>query len=161
MKSLKYVFTNDTCGNLARADHEKGKIQLGRAYDGDAGFDLHIYLQDGLNQYSLHPGKRVLVSAGIAIEIPQGYYGRIVHRSSTEYKLGLRVVEATIDAGYRGPLFVHLQNLGREYTGIPLENGMKLAQLILTKVEPFYTELVTELSPSVRDIKGFGSSSNA
>lgn len=153
--TLNYIFTDDEFGEMARTDTDMGRIQqLSQAYEGDAGLDLYVYIQGG--QFVLKPGERTLLSTGVAVEIPIGYYARIVHRSSTEAKEKLRVVEGTIDAGYRGPLLVHFHNLNNH--DITINSGSKLAQLIITKAELCTVKRCTCLAPSQRNSKGFGSS---
>jgi dUTP pyrophosphatase len=75
-------------------------IEPRNAYGNDAGYDLFA-----LNDTMVPEGGGVDVRTGIAVAIPDGYYGRIVARSSTMRKRGLMVLEGIIDAGFRGELF--------------------------------------------------------
>ena len=72
----------------------------------DAGYDLY-----STEFCSINPLSRRLVSTGIKIEIPEGYYGRIAPRSGLAVNKGLDVMAGVIDSGYRGELKVLLVNL--------------------------------------------------
>ena len=65
--------------------------------DADAGYDLY-----STDVCSISPMERRLVSTGICIEIPEGFYGRIAPRSGLAVKKGLDVMAGVIDSGYRG-----------------------------------------------------------
>ena len=132
----------------------------------DAGYDLY-----STTSYSINPLERKLVSTGIKIHIPEGYYGRIAPRSGLAVKKGLDVMAGVIDSGYRGEIKVLLVNLNSDSTkGTAYENffgsfgkvdikqGDRIAQIIIEKCySPKWTE-VDELSNSDRDEGGFGSS---
>lgn len=134
------------------------KFGLRYAYKGDAGFDLYAVLpedkiKDGL---TIYPSDRVLIPSGVKLQLPDEYWATIVHRSSTESKLRLRVIGATIDCGFRGDLFINVHN----YNTYPIvvHHGDRLAQVILHRVNQFEFEEVDELDSSDRGEKGFGSS---
>lgn len=120
-----------------------------RAHHNDAGADLYAY-----NDHVVLPGKRVTIPTGVALEIEEGNVGLIWDKSSIGAK-GLKTLGGVLDAGYRGEVFVTVQNLGDEtYT---FSHGQKVAQLIIQKVEfPEIIE-VSELSDSLRGEGGFGS----
>lgn len=122
-----------------------------RAYAGDAGWDLYVD-----EDAEIPPRSAVDLPLGVAVAIPDGYYGRIVGRSSTHRKHGLHVVEGIIDAGYRGPLFANAWNPSGETKLI--ERGQRIAQLILTRVPAEEYVLVDQLPESERGTRGFGSS---
>lgn len=127
-------------------------------YSGDAGADLHVCLDDEdreIGHKTIFPNERVKLPTGVHIELPEGYWGRITHRSSTEKRLRLRVVEGTIDNGYVGPLFVQVHN-PNTYP-IEVRHGDRLAQLILCPV--IQAEFVAKdtLKTTDRNDKGFGS----
>lgn len=128
-----------------------------KAYEGDAGWDLPI-----LRDTWVPLGQLVDIHTGIAVDIPIGYYGRIVSRSSTPRRRGLIVIEGIIDAGYRGELYAatycmntHLVN---EIGGVKLNRGESIAQLIISPVPDMELEEAEELSQSERGKRGFGSS---
>lgn len=134
-----------------------------QAYEGDAGWDLYV------DQDTEIPiGKPTDVRTGIAVAIPEGYYGRIVHRSSSPRKKGIMVLEGIIDSGFRGELFAcafawapQLDPQGFEHRGpLVAKQGESIAQLIIQHVEPATLRQVEELQESERGEKGFGSSGN-
>jgi dUTP pyrophosphatase len=124
------------------------------ATKGDAGCDLSAS-QDVV----LSPLGRALVSTGIAVEIPDGYVGLVHPRSGLAIKSGLSIVNSpgTIDSGYRGEIKIPLYNTDPK-TPISIKAGDRIAQLLIQKVEHAVFEEVPELSSSVRQEKGFGSS---
>jgi deoxyuridine 5'-triphosphate nucleotidohydrolase len=150
------------------------------AYGNDAGWDLYSNYD-----YEIPVGHFVDIRTGIAVAIPEGYYGRIVHRSSSPRKRGLICFEGIIDAGFRGELFACAwafpQWVSTEDSGLghmrrfaPLgewspefdneiatvRRGEAVAQLIIQKVDPVQFTEVKELPPSLRGERGFGSSGN-
>lgn len=123
-----------------------------KAYRGDAGWDLTIN-----RDWHLAPGEFRDLSTGVYAELPEGTWGRICGRSSA-IRLGLLVVEGVIDQGYRGELFVGVQNVSGQSRTILA--GTKLAQLIVIPQAGERAEQVEqdELSDSDRGTNGFGSS---
>lgn len=125
-----------------------------KAHPDDSGWDLTI----------LGPHKRlndttVLYSTGIAVCPPAGFYFEIVPRSSISKKLPYHVLAnsvGTIDASYRGELFVALRNFQPEMTS-EMNFPCKLFQLILRPLIMAEGEEVEELSTTVRGAGGFGS----
>lgn len=125
-----------------------------RAYDGDAGLDLH-----SLEAATIGPGERTSIPTGVAIEVPPGHAGLVLPRSGLAARHGIALVNAPglIDAGYRGELRVLLLNTDRE-VAFELAAGERIAQLVLVAVaEPEVVE-VTELASAARAERGFGSS---
>jgi dUTP pyrophosphatase len=127
-------------------------------YEGDAGDDLHVILDedDRKEGLTIFPGERRIIPTGIALSIEPGFWARIVHRSSTEKKLRLRIVEGTIDQGYQGPIFVQVAN--ETSYPIKLTHKDRIAQLILMPIIQRSYQEVQEFEPSHRGQKGFGSS---
>ena len=125
-----------------------------RAYPGDAGLDLYA-----LEPIRLEPGARASVRTGIAVQIPDGAAGLVLPRSGLAHRHGIALVNAPglIDSGYRGELRVLLLNTDRDQP-CELNAGDRIAQLVIVAVgQPAVVE-VAELSPSERDVGGFGSS---
>ncbi len=121
------------------------------AYYGDAAFDLYT-----AEEIVFEPGKQMMVSTGVAMEIPDRYMGLIWDKSGLAIKHGLKVLGGVIDSGYRGEVMVGMINLTNEiYT---IEKGHKVAQMIIQKTEMVEIEEVEELSDAQRGDKGFGSS---
>lgn len=115
-----------------------------------AGADLHC-----AEAFTLGPGERKLVSTGLAIEIPQGFYGRVAPRSGLAVKHGVDTLAGVIDADYRGELRVLLINLGQ--ASVSFEAGERIAQLIIEQAAACEYEWVEELNATKRGDGGFGS----
>ena len=126
-----------------------------KAYEGDAGFD--VFSHD--DKYTMYPGDWKQFSLGFALELPPGWVALIQEKSGLALNHGVITFGNVIDSGYRGE--VHAQilchcNSPRPFT---VEKYTKIAQMV---VMPCYTgalyEVVTTLSKSNREDKGFGSS---
>lgn len=130
---------------------ENGAVEPAFAYEGDAGMDLAV-----VGDHRLMPNERRDLPTGVAIQLPVGYYARLVGRSSTLRKRGLLVFEGIIDQGYRGPLFVFVENK----TSHPVEvvDGSRIAQIIVQPIVQPALVKVERLDDSERGAKGFGSS---
>ena len=125
-----------------------------RAHEGDAGYDLYL-----LNDVGLDVGERHLASTGIAVAIPQGFVGLVTPRSGLANKFGLSVTNSPgiVDSGYRGELKVILHNLGQE--PVLFRAGERVAQLVITTFYSGKSEVVSEFAGETqRDEGGFGSS---
>ncbi len=123
------------------------------AHDGDAGADL-VCIED----VTLAPGERLLVSTGVAIALPAGYVGLVHPRSGLANKYGIGIVNTpgTIDSGYRGELKICLINLDpKETTNLPA--GSRIAQLVIQEVTTAQFVQVQELDETQRSDNGFGS----
>lgn len=121
-----------------------------RAFPTEAGFDL--FTDEAV---TIHNGETVAVSTGIALEIPDGYYGRLKGRSGLTLKSPLRVLEGTIDSSYRGEVKIMVE-VKKDCT-YHVPKGTKLAQLIIQPLPYFEVVEVDELSQSDRGENGFGS----
>ncbi|MER0082498.1 dUTP diphosphatase [Corynebacterium sp. KPL2861] len=124
-----------------------------RAHRGDAGADL--YAAEAL---TLQPGERALVGTGIAMALPLGTVGLIHPRSGLAAKHGLSIVNTpgTVDADYRGEIKVCLINHD-PHTPIEIERGMRIAQLVVQRVELMDFSEVEDLDETVRGTGGYGS----
>lgn len=122
-----------------------------RTHNNDACFDLYA------SKYERVVGEnKTLVSTGIAIEIPEGYFGKIYDRSGVGSTTPLMVVAGVIDSGYRGELKIVMANVSPYPYDV--QPNDKIAQLAIHPIPNVTLEEVKELSPSERDEKGFGSS---
>lgn len=120
---------------------------------GAAGMDLYANLDSGV---TVAPLERVIVPTGLYMEIPAGYEVQIRPRSGMAIKNGITVINApgTIDSDYRGEVKVGLVNLSDvPYT---IEDGERIAQMVLARHETAVWEEVTTLEASVRGDGGFG-----
>lgn len=121
-----------------------------------AGWDLYAFIPNE-DRVVIHPDETVMISTGIAVAIPQGYWGGIYARSGLASKKSLAPANkvGVIDSDYRGPIIVALHNHG-EVDQI-VENGERIAQFILHEKIPFGFKVVSELNETERGVGGFGS----
>ena len=119
-----------------------------------AGMDLRANLSESR---ILKPLERSIVGTGIFIELPIGYEAQVRPRSGLAAKKGITVLNApgTIDADYRGEIGVILVNLSNE--DFTIENGERVAQLVIAKHERAEWIEVETLSETFRGEGGFGS----
>ncbi|MBE9490951.1 MAG: dUTP diphosphatase [Bacteroidetes bacterium] len=119
-----------------------------------AGMDLRANLSESR---ILKPLERSIVGTGLFIELPIGFEAQVRPRSGLAAKKGITVLNApgTIDADYRGEIGVILVNLSKE--DFTIENGERVAQLVIAKHERAKWIEVKELSETSRGEGGFGS----
>lgn len=119
-----------------------------------AGMDLRANLEAPI---VLKPLERAIVKTGLFIELPIGYEAQVRPRSGLAAKKGITVLNSpgTVDADYRGEIGVILVNLSAEE--FTIENGERIAQLIIAKHERAEWIEVTQLSETSRGEGGFGS----
>jgi dUTP pyrophosphatase len=103
----------------------------------------------------LSPNERSLVRTGLAVAIPEGYYGRIAPRSGLATKKGIDVLAGVIDADYRGEIHCLLYNAGNEMVELPAQT--KICQLIIEKIITPTPEWADDLANTIRGGGGFGS----
>jgi len=119
-----------------------------------AGMDLRASLTESR---ILKPLERTIVGTGLFIELPIGIEAQVRPRSGLAAKKGITVLNApgTIDADYRGEIGVILVNLSNE--DFTINNGERIAQLVIAKHERAEWEEVNALSETERGEGGFGS----
>ena len=119
-----------------------------------AGMDLRANLESPI---TLKPLERAIVPTGLFMELPVGYEAQVRPRSGLAAKKGITVLNApgTIDADYRGNVGVILVNLSNE--DFTIENGERIAQMVIAKHERADWEEVETLSQTDRGAGGFGS----
>lgn len=115
-----------------------------------AGLDLY-----SIEAVTIAPRQRALVSTGLAVAIPEGYYGRVAPRSGLAVKQGLDVLAGVIDADYRGELRCALYNTGDEPIQLPAQS--KICQLIIEQIITPAPVWADEISETDRGEGGFGS----
>lgn len=122
-----------------------------RGTPGAAGYDL--YSTDG---FIIMPGHRVVVTTGVAVELPSGTYGRIAPRSGLAVKHGIDVLAGVVDPDYTGEIKVVLVNtdLRRAFMIRP---GYRIAQLILENYTSADVVEVPYVPETQRGGGGFGS----
>lgn len=124
------------------------------ATEQSAGQDLHAVLDEPVILRSL---ERKLIKTDLAIALPIGYKADVRPRSGLALKHGITVLNTpgTIDADYRGNIGVILVNLSSE--PFTINNGERIAQLVISKYERVEWNEVEELSETARGSGGFGS----
>lgn len=121
--------------------------------EGAAGMDLCAFLKEPVTLKSL---ERKLIPTGLKMELPHGYEAQVRPRSGMSIKHGITLVNCigTIDEDYRGELCVPVINLSTEE--FTINNGDRIAQMVIAAVTKADVEVVTELSETVRGEGGFG-----
>ena len=119
-----------------------------------AGMDLRANISEAI---TLQPLERAIIKTGLFLELPIGFEAQVRPRSGLAAKNGVTVLNApgTIDADYRGEVGVILVNLSN--VPFTIENGERIAQMIIAKHERAEWELVAKLSSTERGEGGFGS----
>jgi dUTP pyrophosphatase len=115
-----------------------------------AGLDLHC-----IDEINIAPRQRFLAKTGLAVAIPEGYYGRIAPRSGLAVKQGLDVLAGVIDSDYRGEIGCLLYNTSDETIHLPAQS--KICQLIIEKIELPTAVWSDDLTDTSRGSGGFGS----
>jgi dUTP pyrophosphatase len=119
-----------------------------------AGLDLKADLTEPI---ILKPLQRELISTGLYMALPEGFEAQIRPRSGLAFKNGITVLNSpgTIDADYRGEVKVLLVNLSeKEFI---VNDGERIAQMVIARHEHAAWLEVTELNDTVRGAGGFGS----
>jgi len=126
-----------------------------KAHAADAGFDLTC---SSITTEINERGQLIIVyHTGLAFEIPEGYFGALVPRSSIANKtLTLTNCIGVIDAGYRGEVMAKMKATTDVIPAVYKE-GERFAQLLILPVPEVQFEESTELSESDRGENGYGS----
>ena len=121
--------------------------------EGSAGMDLRAFVESPV---TLAPMERALVPTGLFLEIPRGYEAQVRARSGLAVKHGIGLVNGigTIDSDYRGEVKVALINWGSE--PFTIENGDRIAQLVIAAYERVDWEETDTLDETERGAGGFG-----
>jgi dUTP pyrophosphatase len=136
-----------------------------KAHPTDAGYDLYSCVYKRLNSM-----ERAVISTGICVEIPEGFYGRVAPRSGLAVRSGIDVLAGVIDSGYRGELGVVLINLAPQpfltqqditfepSSSFDIQPGDRIAQLIIERHYNMEWEQRNVLEKETeRSQEGFGS----
>lgn len=118
-----------------------------------AGMDLRANLDEPI---VLRPLERCLVPTGLYIALPEGYEAQVRPRSGLALKRGITVLNApgTVDSDYRGEVGVLLINLSQE--DFVVNDGERVAQMVIARHEQADFEVVTELDETERGAGGYG-----
>ena len=122
--------------------------------EGSAGMDLRANIEETI---TLKPLERAIVKTGLFIALPVGFEAQVRPRSGLAAKKGITVLNApgTVDADYRGEIGVILVNLSNK--DFVINNGERIAQIIIAKHERVQWQEVTVLNETERGAGGFGS----
>ena len=121
---------------------------------GSSGMDITAHINESI---VINPGEKALVPTGFSLAIPKGHEVQIRPRSGLAAKKSITVLNTpgTIDADYRGEIKVILINLGKDK--FIVENGERIAQIVVCPIAQVQLEEVKELSETDRGSGGFGS----
>lgn len=135
---------------INKSNHEVPSYET----NASAGMDLRANLEAPVVLKSF---ERAIIKTGLFIELPIGFEAQVRPRSGLAIKKGITVLNSpgTIDADYRGEIGVIVVNLSQD--DFIIENGERIAQLIIAKHERAQWIEVTELSQTERGEGGFGS----
>lgn len=143
--------TDEDVPNLKAKRLEKDALLPKRSNPTDAGADLF-----SIESLMIHPGDRATVGTGVAVAIPEGFYGRVAPRSGLAAKHGIDVLAGVVDSAYRGELKVVLINTDKHNTFF-VEKGDRIAQIIIEAHFNLPIVEAEELSSTSRGEGGFGS----
>ena len=129
---------------------DKRAVLPSRGSSHAAGLDLY-----SIEDMTIEPKQRYLARIGLAVAIPEGYYGRIAPRSGLALRTGLDVLSGVIDADYRGEIGCLLYNTGDEPITLPAQS--KICQLIIEKIITPEAAWADEINETDRGSGGFGS----
>jgi dUTP pyrophosphatase len=137
---------------ITRLPHGEGLPLPAQATPGAAGYDI-ASAEEG----RLAPLERKLFRTGFAIAVPEGFECQIRPRSGLALRHGITLpnTPATIDSDYRGELMIMLVNLGAD--AVDITRGMRIAQMVIARVEWVTFRAVEALPGTERGAGGFGS----
>ena len=135
---------------INKSEHKLPEYETGAS----AGMDLRANISEPV---ILKPLARAIIKTGLFIELPVGFEAQVRPRSGLAAKHGLTVLNSpgTVDADYRGEIGVILVNLSN--TDFKIENGERIAQLVIAKHERATWLEVNQLNDTARGEGGFGS----
>jgi dUTP pyrophosphatase len=118
--------------------------------ESDVGLDLRAK-----ESVVLRPMEQKRVRTGIAIKIPEGHVGLVRDRAGIVSKMNVHTAAGTFDPDYRGEVSVVLIN----FSDVPveIEEGMRIAQLVIMPVTKVKVKEVDKLPITERYDRGFGS----
>ncbi|MSR18938.1 MAG: dUTP diphosphatase [Phycisphaerales bacterium] len=119
-----------------------------------AGMDLHAAIPATIN---IGPGEILLIPCGFAMALPHGFEAQVRPRSglATKYGISMPNTPGTVDADYRGEMKVPLINHSR--SSFAIEPNMRVAQMVIARVEHAVIEESASLEETARGGGGFGS----
>jgi dUTP pyrophosphatase len=141
---------------IQRLAHARGLALPSYATAGAAGLDL-VAANPADAPVVLAPLARALVPTGLVIQLPEGFEAQVRPRSGLALRHGITLpnTPATIDSDYRGELMIMLVNLGADT--FQVTRGMRIAQMVIARVEQVTFRPVEALPGTERGAGGFGS----
>jgi dUTP pyrophosphatase len=138
---------------IKRLSHGQGVPLPTRMTAHAAGFDVCAAVESAL---TLQPGEIRLIPCGFSMAIPPGYEAQVRPRSGLSSKHGITLINSpgTIDADYRGEVFVPVVNHGKQ--PFVIERGMRIAQMLIVPVPQVELLEVADLDDTARGAGGFG-----
>jgi dUTP pyrophosphatase len=135
---------------INKSGHKLPEYETGAS----AGMDLRANISEAV---ILKPLARTIIKTGLFIELPVGFEAQVRPRSGLAAKHGVTVLNSpgTVDADYRGEIGVILVNLSN--SDFKIENGERIAQLVIAKHERANWLEVDQLNETSRGVGGFGS----
>jgi dUTP pyrophosphatase len=126
------------------------------ATDGSAAFDLHVCLD---HEIYLNPGECKILTTGLKFEFSKEYAALILPRSGLGAKQGIVLgnLLGLCDSDFRGTYGITAWNRNHDGEAFKISNGDRLAQCMIVPVIHGDFEIVEELSETVRNTGGFGS----
>jgi dUTP pyrophosphatase len=142
--------------DVTRLSHGAGLPLPAYATPGSAGMDL-LAAVDEASPLRIGSGEWCLVPTGLVLQLPSGFEAQVRPRSGLAFRHGVTVLNApgTVDADYRGEVGVLLINHGRE--DFTVTRGMRIAQLVVARVEQVDFHEADVISETLRGAGGFGS----
>ena len=121
---------------------------------GASGMDLIAFLKNPIN---IEPKKSYLIPTGLSVAFSENYEIQIRPRSGLAAKKNISVLNTpgTIDSDYRGEIKIIVYNHGD--TDFMVNNGDRIAQMILSPVLKMKLEETDKLPETIRGKGGFGS----
>lgn len=135
---MNYVLLNKNC-----------KPQ--RLGNNDAGFDLRA-----AKAVTIYPGENKIVPLGVRVQISEGTFGLLTHRSSLAFKFGCIISTGIIDSSFTGEIKALVFNISEEERPVVIEEGDRIAQLIMVDYNPYVRLNQVEVLEDGKE--GFGSS---
>jgi len=144
--------------SFKRLSHGEGLPLPAYQTAGSAGMDLYAAIE---RDATIAPGARVLLPCGFSLAIPPGFEGQVRSRSGLALKHGIAVLNSpgTIDSDYRGEVGVVLINHGE--SPFPVTRGMRIAQLVISRVEHAEWTEVDQVPDTARGEGGYGHTGGA
>ena len=149
-KIRRFVLVSNNMVNVKVKKLKENAVVPSYAHPGDAAMDLY-----SAEDCVILSGKRQLVSTGIAMELPEGYWANIREKGGLASKRGISLLGGVIEYTYRGEYKIVVLNTGDE--DFVIKTGDKIAQVVIGPVSMAEVEVVENLSESVRGDGAWGS----